>query len=102
MIATAPEITADEVRHILRELAAEGKDIPEPQSVKVEAGEDHEGDPAFILTITFGKQHKLESIPWLRISPLVHNLSRKVFLSGGGNYVVLPTIRRLAEKMPRR
>lgn len=102
MIATVPEITADEVRLILRELAAEGKDIPEPKSVKVEAGEDHEGDPAFFLTVTFGKQHKPESIPWMRISPLVHRLTRKVFLSGGGNYVVIPKIRRLAEKLPRR
>lgn len=102
MIATIPEITADEVRLILRELAVEGKAIPEPQSVKVEAGEDHEGDPAFFLTVTFGKEHKPESIRWMRISPLVHRLTRKVSLSAGGQYPVISKVRRLAERMPRR
>jgi hypothetical protein len=102
VIATIPEISTEEVRFILRDLAAEGKNVPEPQAVKVEAGEDHEGNPAYILTVTYGRQHKPESIPWRRISPLVHRLSRKVFLSGGGDYIVLPTLRRLAEKLPRR
>ena len=99
MIATIPEISADEVRLILRELAAAGKEIPEPQSVKIEAGEDHEGDPAFFLTVTFGKQHKLESIRWMRISPLVHRLTRKVSLSAGGQYPVISRVRRLAERI---
>lgn len=101
MNATVPEIKPDEVRLILEELAAEGKNIPEPQAVKVEAGEDHEGDPAYFVTVTYGKEHKPESIPWRRISPLVHRLTRKVFLSGGGDYVVISRIRRLAEKLPR-
>jgi hypothetical protein len=101
MNAAVPEIKSDEVRLILEELAAEGKKIPEPQAVTVEAGEDHEGDPAHVLTVTFGKQHKPESIPWSRISPLIHRLTRKVFLSGGGHYVVIPRIRRLAERLPR-
>jgi hypothetical protein len=101
MNATLPEIETDEVRLILDELAAEGKKIPVPQAVKVEAGEDHEGDPAYFLTITFGKEHKPEKIPWMRISPLVHRLTRKVFLSGGGHYVVIPRVRRLAEKLPK-
>jgi hypothetical protein len=102
VIATTPEITAAEVRIVLQELAAEGRMIPEPQDVKVEAGDDHEGDPAYFLTVTFGKEHKPEGIPWIRISPLIHRLSRKVFLAGGGHYVVIPKIRRLAEKLPRR
>lgn len=102
MNATVPEIEADEVRLILQELATEGKKIPEPKAVTVEAGEDHEGDPAYFVTVTYGKEHKPESIPWRRISPLVHRLTRKVFLSGGGDYVVISRIRRLAEKMPKR
>ena len=53
------------------------------------------------LTVTYGREHKPESIPWMGLSPLVHRLTRKVFLSGGGNDVVIPKIRRLAEKLPR-
>jgi hypothetical protein len=99
MIAAAPQITQEEVRQILRELEAEGISIPEPKSVTVEAGEDHEGDPVYYMTVTFAKKHKVEDIRWMRISPLVMALSNKVFLSGGGNHAVIPTIRRLADKV---
>ena len=99
MSIPTPEIQVEEVRFILQELAAEGKRIPEPQSVKVEPGEDHDGDPAYFLTVTFGKKHKPEHIPWTRISPLVHRLSRRVFLGAGERYPVISRIRRLSEKI---
>ncbi len=99
MSVEVPKITPDDIRLVLQELAAKGEKIPEPQSVKVEAGEDHEGDSAYFLTVTFGEQHKLGSIRWMRISPLVHRLSRKVFLSAGGQHPVISRVRRLAEKV---
>lgn len=101
MIATVPEISQEEVREILRELAAGGVSIPEPQSVKIEAGEDHDGDPAFFMTVTFAKRHKPEDIPWKRISPLVTALRRRVFAKGGETRFVYSDIRRLGEKLPK-
>jgi len=100
MITTVPEIDSEVVRQTLHELATQGVSVPEPQSVDVEAGEDHEGDPTYFLTVTFGKHHRPDQIPWLRISPLVRALSRRVFLAGGGHYQVISKVRRLGEKQP--
>lgn len=100
MIATVPEISPDEVQAFLSKLAAKGISIPEPQSIGVEAGEDHDGDPVFFLTVTFGRQHKPEDIPWNRISPLIRILNREVFLRGGEQIPVIPEVRRLAERLP--
>ncbi len=101
MLATAPQIAPDEVRRILQDLALEKIYVPEPQSVKVEAGEDHSGNPAIFMTVTFSKRHRPEDIPWGRISPLVTALRRRIFVKDGETRPVISEVRRLAEKLPK-
>ena len=101
MLLTTPEIQRAEIRQILSEFRTKDIIMPEPKSVTVEAGEDHDGDPVYYMTVTFAKQHSLKDIPWKRVGPLVRALERRVLLKSGLQIPVISTVSRLAEKLPK-
>ena len=101
MTLTSPEIQRSEIQELLNEFREKGIPMPEPKSVIVEGGTDHDGDPVYFMKVTFGKQHSLKDIPWKRISPLIRALERRVILKGGAQVPVISNVCRLAEKLPK-
>lgn len=101
MIASVPAMNREEIRRITRELAEKGHAVPEPQAVEVVATEDFEGDPVFVMTVTFSKTEKPENLPWKRISPLIESLRRQIFRAGHESRPVIAQVRRLGEKRPK-
>jgi len=78
MLATAREITGEEISSILDDLAKRGHSVPAPEDVKVVAAEDHDGDPAIFLTVTFSKKEDPAKLPLRRVSPLVEELRERI------------------------
>ncbi|HRQ88295.1 MAG TPA: hypothetical protein PLA50_05820 [Bacteroidia bacterium] len=97
MIVAEPVVSREDTRRILEALAAKGYSIPEPQAVEVVATEDHDGDPVFIMTVTFPAGARPEDPSWSTISPLVSALRKLVFGRGGENRPVIAEICRLGE-----
>lgn len=97
MIVTAPEVTSDEIRHILDEFAEKGRHIPEPLDVEVAATEDYDGDPILEMTVTFPVGERPEDPSWNTISPLISALRKLVFRKGGESRPVIAEICRLGE-----
>lgn len=101
MLATIPEITSDEVQSLLGKLAAQGNKIPAPKEVDVAAGEDHDGDPAFFLTVVFAKKEDPTKLPLKKLRPFVEELRNRVFVRGGADRPVIAKVVRLGEEPAR-
>ena len=101
MLLTVPEITSEEVRSLLKSLAGQGNEIPSPKEVEVIAGEDHDGDPAFFLTVVFPKKEDPRKLPWKKVSPFVEELRKRVFTRGGADRPVIARVVRLGEQTAR-
>jgi len=101
MTVNVPEFTAEEIQSLLDDLSAKGNEIPQPQDVEVVAAEDHDGEPAYFLTVVFPKKEDPAKLRWKTVSPFVDELRERVFNRGGADRPVIARVIRLAEQRTR-
>ena len=51
--------------------------IPAPKEVNVVSGENHDGDPAFFLTVVFAKKEAPAKFPLKKLRPCIEGVTRR-------------------------